>query len=704
MTPQSGFIAGAKRRAMSLAGRVCLLVAGLIVAVSVVFSAVIWTAWRDESRGHVEVVSGEIARALGGRLADSLVTADRARMDRQLDSLKDSTGLMWVEVRDAAGVPFARMTSPAGAKGAAVDAPQASLTTPGVYVGAATYVVTTPLMKDGARVGVLRFSFDRATIDAIRAERFAAIWMVMLAMIVVAAPVTLFAVSRIMAPLATLTEFAQSLTEDDLGRRVTVRSGDEFETLADAFNRMTGRLDAAMQRMRKLAYVDPITELPNAERFQVELEGALERTKEGEHMGALVVLALDRLPRLADTLGQEAAQELLALAGQRLAAAVRIADRTVRLADAADKPSLAARISNMEFAVIAPTLASPSDAARLAQVAASALSQPVGWRGHRISFGCTVGAAMLPRDGEDADTALRHARLALNAARGEQRPMRFFTRSLDNDAHARLALEREMRDALERSEFRAFFQPKVNLLSGKITGAEALARWTRPDGSLVSPAVFIPAAEENGLIDAISESILRDACWKAAAWAREGFHAHVAVNISPLQFNDERFAQKILRTLEQAGLDCSLLQLEVTESVAMKNLDRVTSLIEPLRARGVQFAIDDFGTGHSSLAALTRLPFDLLKIDQQFIRGLSEDKHAPAIVETILAMAASVNFDTVAEGVETEEQAAFLRLRGCSVGQGYLYGPALAPTDFLALLRRNASGAADWPSGRLGAA
>lgn len=704
MTPQAEFMAGAKRRAMSLAGRVCLLVAGLIVAVAVVFSAVIWTAWKDESRGHVEVVGGEIARALGPRMAESLASGDRDRLGRLLSTLKDGTGLVWADVRTPAGATVMRLTSPAAPARALAAAPLATPNTPGVFVGRDAYVVVAPLRKDGATVGYLRVSFDRKTIDDIRAGRFAEVWLIVLAMIAIAAPVTLFAVSRIMAPLRTLTEFAQSLTEDDLGRRLTVRSGDEFETLAEAFNRMMGRLDSAMQRMRKLAYVDPITELPNAERFQMELQSVVEGAKQGEQMGALVVLALDRLPRLADTLGQEAAQELLALAGQRLAAAVRIADRTVRLADAGEKPSLAARISNMEFAVIAPSLASPSDAARLAQVAASALSQPVGWRGHRISFGCTVGAAMLPRDGEDADTALRHARLALNAARGEQRPMRFFTRSLDNDAHARLALEREMRDALERSEFRAFFQPKVNLLSGKITGAEALARWTRPDGSLVSPAVFIPAAEENGLIDAISESILRDACWKAAAWSREGFHAHVAVNISALQFNDERFAQKILRTLEQAGLDCGLLELEVTESVAMKNLDRVTALIEPLRARGVRFAIDDFGTGHSSLAALTRLPFDLLKIDQQFIRGLAEDKHAPAIVETILAMAASVNFDTVAEGVETEEQAAFLRLRGCSVGQGYLYGPALAPADFLALLRRSAGGAAEWPQGRLGVA
>ncbi|MFZ4602098.1 MAG: putative bifunctional diguanylate cyclase/phosphodiesterase [Caulobacterales bacterium] len=674
--------------AMSLAGRICLLVAALLSAVSIVFTAAIWSAWRAESRAHVEILGGELARAIAPRLAEAINQNDQGRIKRLTDTVDGAPGVVWSEVVGADGRRLSGYGDPpAGPRPTAIDA----LT---VTVTSDAYIAATPIIGPNGRVGAIRVGYDRAAIEATHANRFGALWIIVLAIIGVAAPATFWVVSRMMAPLAQLTDFAQALTEDDLGRRIDIRTNDEFAALANAFNLMMGRLDTAMQRMRKLAYVDPVTELPNAERFQIDLQNVLEVDQDGEPLSALVVLALDRLPRLADTLGQEAAQELLALAGQRLAAAVRIADRTVRLADAGERPSVAARISNTEFAVLAPTLASAADASRIAQVAASALSQPVGWRGHRISFGCTVGAAILPRDGADADTALRHARLALNAARGEQRQMRFFTRSLDNDAHARLTLEREMREALERSEFRAYFQPKVDLLSGKITGAEALARWTRPDGSIVSPMVFIPAAEENGLIDAISDAILRDACWKAAAWAREGLPAHVAVNISSLQFNDLRFAQKILRTLEQSGLESRLLQLEVTESVAMKDVDRVASLIEPLRARGVQFAIDDFGTGHSSLAALTHLPFDLLKIDQQFIRGLAEDRHAPAIVETILAMAASVNYDTVAEGVETEEQAAFLRLRGCATAQGYLYGPALPPADFLALLRRNKQGVA----------
>jgi EAL domain-containing protein (putative c-di-GMP-specific phosphodiesterase class I) len=265
--------------------------------------------------------------------------------------------------------------------------------------------------------------------------------------------------------------------------------------------------------------------------------------------------------------------------------------------------------------------------------------------------------------------------------------VRTFTPALDRAAAARLTLEREMRAALEANQFRAYFQPKVNLRTGRIEGAEALARWVKPDGAIVSPARFIPQAEEMGLIGPLSEVILRDACWKAAAWHREGLEAHIAVNVSALQFADDRFAAKVLRILDQSGLPNSFLQLEITESVALEDSKRAIERIEPLRARGIRFAIDDFGTGHSSLAALTRLPFDLLKIDQSFVRGLNHDRHAPAIVETILAMAAALEYDVIAEGVETEAQAEYLRRRGCPMAQGFLYGAAVPPHEFVKLLR-----------------
>jgi EAL domain-containing protein (putative c-di-GMP-specific phosphodiesterase class I) len=313
--------------------------------------------------------------------------------------------------------------------------------------------------------------------------------------------------------------------------------------------------------------------------------------------------------------------------------------------------------------------------------------QKFAWRDHRLALECAVGAAFFPRDGLTADDVMRHARAALFAAADEPGRIRFYTRALDRVAAARMSLEKEMREALENNQFRAYFQPKVSLRTGRIVGAEALARWVRPDRSVIGPAKFIPAAEEIGLIGPISESILRDACWKAAAWSREGLVANIAVNVSALQFADEGFPDKVLKILEQASLPPACLELEITESMAMDDLERARRLILPLKARGVRFALDDFGTGHSNLAALLHLPIETLKIDQCFVRGLSKDRHTSAIVDSILTMAAALDYTAVAEGVETEEEAAILAERGCPAAQGYLYSAAVPPSEYRGLLR-----------------
>jgi EAL domain-containing protein (putative c-di-GMP-specific phosphodiesterase class I) len=403
--------------------------------------------------------------------------------------------------------------------------------------------------------------------------------------------------------------------------------------------------------------------------------------------GALFILQLDKLNRAIETLGQEAGAELLSASAQRLSAAARTADPWANSPRPNTAQPFLARLSASEFAVLFPVLPKGVELRAVANALIQPFDQSFEWREHRLSLGGLLGAAFFPRDGKDPDEVLRHARLALNAARETPLRMRFFTRSLDRAASAKLNLEKEMRLALEKNQFRAFFQPKVNMRTNRIVGAEALARWVRPDRSVISPGKFIPAAEEMGLIGPISESIMRDACWKAAAWSREGLPSRVAVNVSALQFADDAFPQKVLRILDQAGLPPQCLELEITESVAMHDVDRAVRLIQPLREQGVRFAIDDFGTGHSSLSALTRMPFEVLKIDQSFVRGLSQDGQAAAIVETILAMTAALNFDCVAEGVETEEEAEFLRRRGCPVAQGFLFSAAVPPTEFLKLLR-----------------
>ena len=252
-----------------------------------------------------------------------------------------------------------------------------------------------------------------------------------------------------------------------------------------------------------------------------------------------------------------------------------------------------------------------------------------------------------------------------------------------------MTLEREMRGALERNEFRAYFQPKINLRTGRIEACEALARWIRPDRTIISPGRFIPVAEESGLIGALSDAIMREACWKAASWARAGQPTKVAVNVSALQFRSDRFADNVLRVVAHAGLAPENLELEITESVIMADPDRALRIIKPLRDAGVRLAIDDFGCGHSSRASLTKLPFDVIKIDQQFVRALERGEPRSAeIVEIILAFARTLNMEVVAEGIERREDMEFMAARGCHWIQGFLFGAAVSAPEFAELLRR----------------
>ncbi|MCC6787308.1 MAG: EAL domain-containing protein, partial [Hyphomonadaceae bacterium] len=280
-------------------------------------------------------------------------------------------------------------------------------------------------------------------------------------------------------------------------------------------------------------------------------------------------------------------------------------------------------------------------------------------------------------------------RMAMAAAHTAPARVKIYTQSLDREAVARLTLEREMRGALERNEFRAYFQPKINLRTGRIEACEALARWIRPDRTIISPGRFIPVAEESGLIGALSDAIMREACWKAASWARAGQPTKVAVNVSALQFRSDRFADNVLRVVAHAGLAPENLELEITESVIMADPDRALRIIKPLRDAGVRLAIDDFGCGHSSLASLTKLPFDVIKIDQQFVRALERGEPRSAeIVEIILAFARTLNMEVVAEGIERREDMEFMAARGCHWIQGFLFGAAVSAPEFAELLRR----------------
>jgi diguanylate cyclase (GGDEF)-like protein len=501
---------------------------------------------------------------------------------------------------------------------------------------------------------------------------------------VVLATTTFFSMaSRATEPLVDLTNFAQQTNLKRLGARVDVRTGDELEHLARAFNRMMQRLDASMKRIQQLAFVDTVTELPNRERFRQEADEAAKSNSANNLVGAVISIDVDKFVSVQETLGQVAGEELLGLVAERLSAAVRASDRIIRLQTCIARPALLARTGNSEFAVLMPDATEPTEAGRFAQLVAAGLRQPFELGGHRIVLGASAGIAVFPHDGETGEEVLRSAELALSHARngGRGRSV-FFTRKMNQRALEKLVLENEIREGIEKGQFVSYFQPKIDLGTGRIHGCEALVRWNHPVHGLVTPARFIEAAEETGLINAMGDAIMRDATRKAADWLRRGIALRVAVNVSAVQFNDDGFTENVFNILAESGLPPSLFELEITESIAMSDPDRVLRMLEPLRAKGVRIAIDDFGTGHSNLASLSRLPFDVFKIDQSFVHALGKDKHAPALIETIIAMAGSLNYETVAEGVETQEQAAFLKKRGATLGQGYLFGKPMPADKF----------------------
>ncbi|MBI1252038.1 MAG: EAL domain-containing protein [Alphaproteobacteria bacterium] len=681
-------VRAARPSSISLSARASLFTAGILTLLGLLCGITLYAGEQSKAEQQVHESAFRIAAAIAEYAKEDL--SDAASLQQTITRGAHWRNVDRVAFYDAAGTLI--MADGAAPIPEEAEALRASRARQSLIQAGMTAVSAAPVAENGVRFGAV-------VVTVRNPSAFAAAWQTMggyialiAAYVAMATALSIAFVRRAVAPLQQLTEFAERADTQQGGRALQVRTGDEFETLANAFNQMMERLDASTRRVRALAYIDATTQLPNHEFYTRELNRAITQSNPDAAPGALIIIDFGRLQKMLETLGPEASSNLLALVAHRLRSAVRMVDRLVRLQAAQSQPTFIARLRQHEFGLIAHSFAEEGDIARYAQLIASAVNQPFVWRDLKLSLDARCGAVRIGEDGRDADALTRNARLALQAARSTPTGVKFFTRALDLEVANRLQLENDMRSALERNEFHAFFQPKVNLADGRIMGAEALARWIRPDKTIVSPALFIPVAEECGLIGQVAEAVMREACWKAAAWAREGLAVQVAVNVSALQLRDDAFAEHIQKILEQAGLPPFCLELELTESIAMENPDQALRIIEPLRARGVRFSIDDFGCGHSSLAALTRLPFDVLKIDQQFVRGLERDRHAPAMIETILAMAATLNLDVVAEGVEQEREAQFLRRRGCIYGQGFLFGAPEPAAVFGERLRAQASG------------
>jgi diguanylate cyclase (GGDEF)-like protein/PAS domain S-box-containing protein len=430
---------------------------------------------------------------------------------------------------------------------------------------------------------------------------------------------------------------------------------------------------SAQTLIERMAFYDALTELPNRRLFGDRLEQAIANAQRTGEILALLYLDLDRFKNVNDTLGHAAGDELLRQAAGRLKSAVRRVDTV-------------ARFGGDEFILLLPGLEDAKDAALVAQKVLEALAAPFEIGGHSIYTAASVGITLYPINGEEPDTLLRNADMAMYSAKEAGNSYRFFTPELESASHERLVLENGMRRGLGQGQFLVYYQPQFDLASGELTGVEALVRW-RWDEELVSPARFIPVAEDTGLIIPISAVVLDTACRDVRAWEEQGLPAlRVAVNLSARQFHEREVMPMVARALEESGLDPRRLEIEITERLLMKNVEEAMVLLARLKGMGIVISIDDFGTGYSSLNYLKRFPIDRLKIDQSFVHDMAVDASDAAIVRTIVAMAHSLRIRAIAEGVETDEQCRLLRELSCDEGQGYYFArpmPAAAFADWL---------------------
>ena len=424
----------------------------------------------------------------------------------------------------------------------------------------------------------------------------------------------------------------------------------------------------AEERIRHLAYHDALTGLPNRTLLENRLARALTQAHRKNRMLALLYLDLDRFKRVNDGVGRALGDQVLQSVAERLTSTVREADTI-------------ARVGGDEFAVLLPEISRVEDAAQVAERILEGLRPPLVLGGSQVHPTTSMGIAFYPNDAEEPDTLLRNADIAMYHAKEQGRDnYQFYNFGMTARNPDPLTLESDLRRALERDQFVVYYQPQVCVADSQIVGVEALLRWQHPDRGLMLPTEFIPVAEESGLIVPLGEWVLRTACAQASAWHEAGLSPiRVAVNLSARQFQQRDLVEVVGRVLKDTGLDPRCLQLEITESAAMHDIDFTSGVLANLKDMGIQIAIDDFGTGHSSLNYLKRLPIDDVKIDQSFVRDVITDPNDAAIVGSIVAMTHDLNLKLVAEGVETEEQLAFLKDRRCDVVQGFLFSKPMPP-------------------------
>ena len=438
-------------------------------------------------------------------------------------------------------------------------------------------------------------------------------------------------------------------------------------------------IEERVQELLKVSHLlqyDALTALPNSTLLGDRLTQAIALGRRHDTQLAVMFLGLDRFKRINNALGYPVGDELLLQVSQSLVATVRASDSVFRY-------------GSDEFVILLNDIQHPQQTQHIAQKVLQAVSVTRHVAGHDLSITASLGISIYPNDSAHAVSLIKHAETAMHTSkeRGAD-DFSFYTEAMNRGAQHQQHLESALRQALERNEFTLHYQPKLELKTGRIVGAEALARWFQPRAGWISPTDFIPVAEDSGLIVRLTQWVLRQACVQAQAWRTMGLPSlPISVNISAIDFRQRDFVDNLAAILQHTGLPPTLLELEITESVLMQNVDATVDRLHRIKAMGVRLALDDFGTGYSSLSYLRRFPIDVLKIDQSFVRGLSVNSQDAQLISAIIGMGKSLELNIIAEGVETLEQLKFLQAQQCEEGQGFLFSKALPAEDFAQLLQ-----------------
>jgi len=514
-------------------------------------------------------------------------------------------------------------------------------------------------------------------------SRWAAIAMIALAAVmglVIARIVSL----RIAGSVAQLIAFSRRVASGDFSARAQQGRDDEFGILARAMNQMAESiensnvlLESSADTLKHQATHDALTGLPNRALLEDRLKQAISYADRYGRLMTVVFINLDGFKMVNDSLGRKAGDELLKVMAARMSQCLRGVDTVVRT-------------GGDEFVIV--LYDRPGDGTEIApalQRLLEAIAVPVQIDRQAVQVTGSMGVATYPADGADADALVMNADAAMYRAKASGRNnFQFYAAEMNGTSRDRLAMREGLRHAIARGELHLAYQPKVDMRSGEVIGVEALIRWQHPERGLVSPTEFIPLAEETGLIVPIGEWVLRTACFQHKAWQRAGLPAFgVSVNVSARQFRERTLIEQVARALADSGLEAMFLELELTESLVMEDLESALLSMKALQAMGVQLSIDDFGTGYSSLSALKRFPIARLKIDRAFVRDIPDDDEDKAIAKAIISLGHELNLKVIAEGVENEQQLEFLRANGCDEMQGYLFSPPVSPAQLAALVK-----------------